>query len=68
MSFSNGDMYEGEWKNGKKHGKGVYHFNNQSVYEGDFYEGYRHGQGEYRFKNGKVLQTEWAKDIPLGNK
>jgi len=43
MSFSNGDVYEGEWKIGKKHGKGIYYFNNQSVYEGDFYEGYRHG-------------------------
>lgn len=29
-------MYEGEWLNDKKHGKGVLHFKKGSRYEGEF--------------------------------
>lgn len=46
--LKNGDMYVGEYKNGKFHGKGIFLFNlgcytwaNHSKYEGDFFEGTR---------------------------
>ena len=35
MIYANGDIYEGEWSNGHKNGRGVYKFAN-----GDLYEGY----------------------------
>jgi hypothetical protein len=36
-----GDTYEGEWRNGKKHGTGRYTFANEDFYEGEFVEGNR---------------------------
>ena len=36
MYLKNGDRYEGEWKNGKIEGKGIYCRNNGDRYEGDF--------------------------------
>lgn len=35
MTFSNGDFYEGEWRDDKQHGIGKYSWKN-----GDFYEGH----------------------------
>lgn len=29
-----GDSYTGEWKNSKKHGRGLYKFGNEDFYEG----------------------------------
>lgn len=34
MYFSNGDVFEGEWNNGRKSGRGVYKFANGDAYEG----------------------------------
>ena len=28
MYYNNGNRYEGDWKNDKKEGKGIYYFNN----------------------------------------
>ena len=36
-----GDVYRGEWMNGRKNGKGLYNFANQDVYEGAFNNGLR---------------------------
>lgn len=49
--FSNGDVYDGEYKNGLKHGKGVYEYISKTegipndTYKGDFQENMRHGIG-----------------------
>ncbi|CEM15725.1 unnamed protein product [Vitrella brassicaformis CCMP3155] len=45
--------YEGEWKDGKHHGKGKEFSQDRAVYEGDFVDGKREGHGE-EFINGKV--------------
>ena len=37
--------YEGEWKNGKQHGRGQHAWANGSHYRGEFRNGLRHGQG-----------------------
>ena len=39
MVFSNGDQYEGDFKDGKISGKGVYLWKNGSTYEGLFDDG-----------------------------
>ena len=36
MKFSNGDVYEGSWKNDMMHGKGVMKWKSGNVYEGPF--------------------------------
>ena len=43
--YDDGDSYEGEWKDDKAHGFGVYISHNGSVYEGYWFENQQCGQG-----------------------
>jgi len=43
--------YEGEWKDGEKHGKGKMFFSDGSVYSGDFREGEMTGYGTRKYTN-----------------
>lgn len=36
MKFSNGDVYDGRWKNGMRDGEGVYNYFNGDKYEGNW--------------------------------
>ena len=51
IKYENGDIYEGEFKNGIKEGKGIYKFNSSElkgdVYEGEFKSGVFEGKGTY---------------------
>ena len=37
--LSDGDRYEGDWKNNLPEGKGVYYYNNGNRYEGEWKNG-----------------------------
>ena len=62
LTFDSGEKYVGEWKDGKKHGKGTYIYTNgekeeeleavSSSYVGEFKDGKKHGQGTVTFTNG----------------
>lgn len=45
MTESNGNKFEGFFKNGEKSGKGVYKYFNGDIYKGYFLEGLSHGFG-----------------------
>ena len=47
------DLYEGEWKAGKREG-GVYMWANGDVYEGEYKADEKEGRGIYRYPNGDV--------------
>lgn len=47
--FSNGDMYEGQWKNGKPDGIGTMTYMLGGSYEGEWKNGKRDGKGVMRF-------------------
>lgn len=44
--YSNGDIYKGEWHDGKQHGEGVYIYVPNSVYKGHWVNGSKEGFGE----------------------
>ena len=48
MKYDNGNEYEGEWENGKKHGEGTYRFANRNVYEG-FVNSKKYGTGSMKY-------------------
>jgi hypothetical protein len=66
--FENGDKYEGEMKNGKMQGKGIYTFSNGEIYEGEFKDNMFHGKGKYTWTDGKVESGTWENDDRIDKK
>ncbi|CAG5933897.1 unnamed protein product [Menidia menidia] len=65
------DYYQGDWKEGKMHGTGIYRYASGEVYEGSFQDGMRHGHGVLR--SGKlntsspsVFIGQWLQDKKTG--
>jgi len=52
-------IYQGEWKNGKRHGVGIYKDQEGNEYQGEWQNGKRQGQGRYKDPQGNVYQGEW---------
>jgi len=51
--------YEGETRNGKRHGRGTYRFDSGSVYVGEFKDNMFNGKGICRFADGNVYEGEF---------
>ena len=58
-TYANGDVYIGEFYNGKRHGYGIYYYPNGNRYEGNWASGERHGQGTMYYANGTVQSGTW---------
>ena len=61
-NLDNGDKYEGEMKNGKMQGKGVYLFANGERYEGEFKDDMFEGKGVYYYPDGTKKIGIFKKD------
>ena len=70
-------MYNGEWRNDKKNGKGksefyigTYCYSNGDKYNGQYFEDKRNGKGSllyliigiYIYKNGNKYEGDWLND------
>lgn len=55
-----GDVYKGNFKDGKRHGYGIYSWSEGSKYEGNWSNGYQHGEGKYTFADGEETEGEWS--------
>ena len=56
----NGDVYEGEWKDGKKNGVGVLISSEHGDrYEGEWKDGKQNGIGTYKDSSGKIISGNW---------
>lgn len=54
-------VYEGEWKNNLRHGKGTLTlFHDGSTYSGDFVKGRKEGKGSWRLPNGNTYEGQWV--------
>ncbi|MBL7910663.1 MAG: TPM domain-containing protein [Bacteroidia bacterium] len=58
--------YQGQFKNGLKHGFGEYYYSDGSVYKGQWKKGLRHGKGLLIFENGDTYDGEWKDDNRTG--
>ena len=67
IRYSNGDVYEGEYRDGKRNGHGTYRYASGAVYEGEFKDGLFHGHGTYRSANGEVYEGEYRDDKRNGH-
>lgn len=66
VSRSN-QMYEGEWKQGREHGRGaILTRDRKLVFDGEFVDGKTHGRGAYIFSNGDAYHGEWRENCRHG--
>ena len=49
----NGDVYSGEFKNGKKHGQGTFISPNGNKYVGEYKDGEKDGKGTFTWSDGR---------------
>lgn len=61
-TFETGDVYEGEIKNKKFEGNGIYQWANGDVYAGTYVNGLKQGKGIYFFADGTMKKGYWAAD------
>jgi len=60
LQFLNGDVYEGEWENGKMNGIGTFTYADGKKFGEEFRDGSPwNGQGTVKFSNGDVYEGEW---------
>ena len=62
MTFQDGSWYYGDWRKGRRHGKGT-HFDKveQSRYAGEFQSGLRHGRGSLYVRHGEKKVGVWER-------
>ena len=63
----NGKTYDGEWKDGKMHGKGVHTCPDGNKYDGEWKDGKRHGKGVHTCPDGLKYDGEWKDGKRHGN-
>lgn len=66
LTYTNGDTYEGEVLNGKRHGKGRYTFKSGAYYDGEWKSGEKQGHGKYVFADGTYYDGEWVNGVKQG--
>ena len=57
-TYNNG-RYEGQFRNGKREGKGIYYYKNGEKYDGECKNGLKEGKGIYYFNNGNKYEGDW---------
>ena len=68
LSYPNGEIYEGQFLNGMRHGLGTCIYVNGDMYEGEWSEGLCHGEGLISNEKGKlVCQGEFLEGRLNGN-
>ena len=63
MNRRKGDIYDGEFLNDKKHGRGVYIKNNGKKYIGSWKYGKKDGYGIFVNKTGSIQFEYWQNDF-----
>ena len=59
IKYSDGDLFEGNYKQGFRTGPGIYRFKDGNYYEGDYKYGKYDGQGIFRFNSGAYYEGSW---------
>jgi tetratricopeptide (TPR) repeat protein len=61
-----GNLYEGDIREGQRHGNGRMTFINSDVYDGEWYHDQRHGFGNHRWTNGDFYQGAFCYNERIG--
>mmetsp|Transcript_42238 Transcript_42238/g.108766 ORF Transcript_42238/g.108766 Transcript_42238/m.108766 type:complete len:242 (-) Transcript_42238:35-760(-) len=66
LNYSNGDVYKGMVRDGKKHGKGLYDFSSGTIYQGEWKNNKMSGLGAMYYENGATYEGEWDNGMREG--
>lgn len=67
MKYANGDIYEGFFNKGLRHGQGMYKYLNGDVYEGNWSNDKKNGRGKYIYnKDNASYDGEWIDNTKTG--
>ena len=66
VTFSNGDRYEGDFKDGLFSGWGIYSYKKGDRYEGEFRNDMKEGRGAFIFQNGDRYSGDFKNDMMDG--
>lgn len=66
--YPNGDYYEGKWKKGAPHGKGIMKYANGDTYVGNWVYGKYSGEGEKTYRSGAIYKYtgNWENNLQHG--
>lgn len=62
IEYDGGDVYEGETRNGKRHGKGKYTWADGDTYEGEWKDDRKDGNGKQSHPDGSCYGGGWKDD------
>ena len=62
IEYDGGDVYEGETRNGKRHGKGKYTWSDGSFYDGEWKDDRKDGNGKQSHPDGTCYDGGWKDD------
>ncbi|KAF6171556.1 hypothetical protein GIB67_018080 [Kingdonia uniflora] len=65
-TYSDGCLYEGEWRRGMRHGNGKIQWPSGAIYEGEFSGGYYHGTGTYVRPDKMIYKGRWRLNLKHG--
>ena len=66
MEINKSAIYIGEWKNGKRHGKGLLKWYDGGEYEGEWFDGKAHGKGKFIHKEGDSYEGNFTSNQTNG--
>ena len=58
-----GDVYEGEWREGKRCGQGKLTLADGAEYNGEWFDDEKHGSGLYEYTNGSRYVGVWVNGV-----
>ena len=59
-------MYEGEYLNGEKNGKGIYYYEEGMKYDGEFVKNKKEGKGKFYWDEKTTWEGNWVNDKMSG--
>ncbi len=65
--YSNGDVYQGAWRDNRPDGQGRYLSLQGDEFVGNFDDGHFQGEGTFRFSNGDVYEGNWEAGVMQGS-
>ncbi|MEQ1642280.1 MAG: hypothetical protein ABL959_02415 [Pyrinomonadaceae bacterium] len=67
MVYRTGDIYEGDFVDGKRVGQGTYTYKNGQLYVGQFSDGVRNGKGKFTFSDGSTYEGSFVMGNFIGH-